>query len=107
MIADLLKNCKNKYLSEDIEKELLKAHPKQVIIEDTRFILYKVKYQYTTVRHNRKEGIKYFVLRSSNPSMNIEKVLLDWIESFNIENKHRQLSNVKFLESQCLGYIVI
>ena len=69
--------------------------------------MFEVKYQYTTNRNNKKEGIKYFFIDTFNPQHNIEAELNKWVIDYNEENKHRQISNVKFLESQCLGFLNI
>ncbi|WP_297994103.1 hypothetical protein [uncultured Clostridium sp.] len=99
----------NSYNLKEIQETLNKVHPKQIInkVGNLKFSLFKVKYQYTTNRNNKKEGIKYFFINTFNPQYNIKEELNKWVIDYNNENKHRQISNVKFLESQCLGFLNI
>jgi len=99
----------NSYNLKEIQETLNKVHPKQIInkVGNLKFSLFKVKYQYTTNRNNKKEGIKYFLIDTFNPQYNIEEELNKWVIDYNNENQHRQISNVKFLESQCLGFLNI
>lgn len=99
----------NSYNLKGIQEILNKAHPKQIInkVGNLRFSLFEVKYQYTTNRNNKKEGIKYFFIDTFSPQHNLEEELNKWVIDYNEENKHRQISNVKLLESQCLGYLNI
>lgn len=99
----------NSYNLKGIQETLNKVHPKQIInkVGNLKFSLFEVKYQYTTNRNNKKEGIKYFFIDAFNPQHNIEEELNKWVIDYNEENKHRQISNVKFLESQCLGFLNI
>ncbi|EQC1535488.1 hypothetical protein [Clostridium botulinum] len=99
----------NSYNLKTIENTLNKIHPKQIInkVDSFSITLHEANYEYTTVRGNKKQGTKYFLLNTLNPQANIEKELNGWVNNYNIENKHRQISNVKFLDSQCLGFINI
>lgn len=99
----------NSYNLKGIQETLNKVHPKQIInkVGNLKFSLFEVKYQYTTNRNNKKEGIKYFFIDTFNPQHNIEEELNKWVIDYNEENKHRQISNVKFLESQCLVFLNI
>jgi hypothetical protein len=88
---------------------LHKIHPKQIVLRfsDIPFMFHEVKYQYTTVRGNRKEGVKYFVFNTFSPEVDTKSELERWVVDFNKENPSRQLLNVKFLKSKCLGYSVL
>lgn len=99
----------NSYNLKGIQDTLNKVHPKQIInkVGNLKCGLFEVKYEYTTNRNNKKEGIKYFFLDTFNPQHNLENELNQWVIDYNNENKHRQISNVKFLGSQCLGYLNI
>ncbi len=91
------------------EKEiLLDINPKQVINNtNLSVVLYKVNYSYTTIRGNKKQGEKYFVLNGISPQMDMRKELDRYINDFNSKNPNRKLSNVKFLDSKCLGYLML
>ena len=91
------------------EMVLHKIHPKQIVlrIENNPFMFYKVEYEYTTIRGNKKQGIKYFVFNTYSPEKNMKKELEKHIDEFNKKNIERQLLNVKFLKSKCLGYAEI
>lgn len=96
--------------SDDIVKEnLIKLNPKQIINNmcDSIVSIYEVEYQYTTVRNNRKDGVKNFLVSTSSPEMNMTRDFNEYIKKYNIENPNRQLSNVKILGSQCLGFVRI
>lgn len=105
----VLKIGSKHFLDKNTEKILKEAHPLQFIpMLDTKpFMFYQAKYEYTTIRGNRKNGIKYFVFNSYSPEIDIPQKLEEWVKLFNKENPNRKLSNVKFLESQCLGYITL
>ena len=99
----------NSYNLKGIQDTLNKIHPKQIVnrVGNLKFSLFEVKYRYTTNRNNKKEGIKYFFIDTFNPQHNLEEELIKWVTDYNEDNKHRQISNVKFLESQCLGFLNI
>lgn len=99
----------NSYNLNVIQDTLNKVHPKQIVnrVENLKVSMFKVKYEYVTNRNNKKQGEKYFLLNILNPQANLEQELLIWKEDYNKLNEHRQISNVKLLESQCLGYINI
>lgn len=97
------------YNLKGIQDKLNSIHPKQIInkVGNLKFSLFEVKYQYTTNRNNKKEGVKYFFIDTFNPQYDMKEELNKWVIDYNEENKHRQISNVKFLESQCLGFLNI
>lgn len=100
----------NSYNLSKIQETLNKVHPKQVVNRlnfDCKISLHEVKYEYITNRSNKKEGIKYFLLNELNPNPDYNKELESFMKNYNEENKHRQISNVKFLDGKCLGYINI
>lgn len=99
----------NSYNLDVIQDTLNKIHPKQIMnkVGDFKITMFQVKYEYITNRNNKKQGEKYFLLNSLNPNPDLEKELNEWSVDYNKNNEHRQISNVKFLEGQCLGYISI
>ncbi|MBS4893809.1 MAG: hypothetical protein KHZ90_08540 [Veillonella parvula] len=103
------KYCKLNIIKNNYKDELLNAHPKQIVnkIDNIPLMIYKVNYSYTTVRGNKKEGVKYFIYNTFNPQINMEEELNSYIKEFNKENPNRNLLNVKFLNSQCLGYMTL
>jgi len=88
---------------------LHRIHPKQIImrLDDKPFMFYEVEYGYTTERDNKRKGVKYFIFNTYSPQIDMRSELEKWIEEFNKENPNRQLLNVKFLRSKCLGYTVL
>lgn len=99
----------NSYNLNLIQDTLNKIHPRQIVnrVENLKVSMFKVKYEYNTTRNNKKQGEKYFLLNTFNPQADLKAELDKWVEEYNDSNKHRQISNVKFLESQCLGYLNI
>lgn len=99
----------NSYNLIGIQDTLNKIHPKQIVnkVGNLTMSMFLVKYEYTTNRNNKKQGEKYFLLNTFNPQADLSLELESWVKDYNEENKHRQISNVKFLESQCLGYLNI
>lgn len=99
-------NC---YNLKGIESTLNKIHPKQIInkVGSVQVSLFEIKYSYKTSRGNEKQGTKYLVNNTVSPQLDYNNELNEWVEQYNSENKHRQISNVKFLGGQCLGYIWI
>jgi hypothetical protein len=90
-----------------MKDKLINIHPKQIVnrLGNITITMFEVKYQYTTVRGNKKEGSKTFMFNSPSPERDMNKELEYYILDYNKENPNRELSNVKFLESNCLGYV--
>lgn len=84
-------------------------HPKQMIVACDEVIrsLYKVKIQYVTKRKNTRDRFKYVITDKLNPNYKPEIEIQNWVKDYNESYEHRQISNVKILDSQCLGYIRI
>lgn len=99
----------NIYNLELIQNTINNIHPKQLInkVGDIKISLFEIKYSYKTNRGNEKQGVKYLVNNSINPQINYKKELNEWVIDYNSKNEHRQISNVKFLGGQCLGYICL
>ena len=97
----------DEYSKEQIRETMIhKIHPKQIVADITLSLtIYKVSYEYTTKRGNRKTGFKMLVFDRLNPSIDTKQALDKYVNDFNKDNTHRQLLNVKFLNSQCVGYI--
>lgn len=93
----------------EMENTLNKIHPKQIVnnANNTVISMFKVNYEYKTNRNNKRNGEKVFILNTYNPQTDLTEHLNKWVEDFNNENSHRQISNVKLLGSQCIGYINI
>lgn len=88
--------------------EYLKSlNPMQIVKPQIPINVFKVDYTYTTTRGNKKEGVKYFMVNSINPQQNCGLLLSSWVNEHNSKNKHRQLSNVKFLDSSLLMSLTI
>lgn len=99
----------NSYNLKTIQDTLNSIHPKQIInkVGNLKFSMFEVDYEYMTNRNNKKQGKKFFFIDTYDPQYALEEELNKWIEDYNSENEHRQISNVKFLGSQCLGYLNI
>lgn len=107
-------NVLQKYLSVATDNNIRlddvnNIHEKQFInkINNIPIVCYKVEYEYTTVRNNKKNGIKYFLFNSFSPEINMENQLEEYISKFNEDHPNRKLLNVKFLNSECLGYMTL
>lgn len=106
---EVMNSGEEMFSSDKIEDSLLhKIHPKQIINKTINMptVFYEVKYQYTTVRRNRKTGTKYFIFTGSNPQIDMENEFDKWVQEYNKNNPERQLLNVKLLKSKCLGFIL-
>lgn len=100
----------NSYNLLKIQEIMNNTHPKQIVNrigDDIKFSFHEIEYEYTTNRNNKRIGVKYFLLKGFNPRPDYKKELIDYVEYYNEINKHRQISNVKFLDGQCLGYLNI
>lgn len=98
------------YNLSEIQDTLNNIHPKQIVNKlgyEVKITLHEVKYEYTTNRNNKRTGVKYLLLDTFNPNPNYKKELEEFIEDYNKNNEHRPISNVKFLDGKCLGYINI
>lgn len=83
-----------------------KFHPKQVVLcNDRQLYFCEIEYSYSTNRNNDRVGKKIFVFNVSDLSkVDLQKDLLDkWISSFNKQNPHRQLFNLKLVDSRFLS----
>lgn len=88
--------------------EFLKSlNPMQIVKPQIPLNVFMVNYSYTTSRGNRKTGTKYFLVNNVNPQQNCEVLLNNWASNYNRANTHRQLSNVKFLDSSLLMSLTI
>lgn len=99
--------CKD-FTNENVEDMFLhQIHPKQIVtfFNADPFMFYETEYEYTTIRGNHKNAKKYFIFNTCSPEIDIKEKLFDYVKTFNKENPKRQLLNVKFLRSRCLGYI--
>lgn len=87
---------------DNLTKNILNVNDKQLVfnILQNPIMVFKVRYTYTTIRGNKKDGMKYFIENTTNPQFDIEDSFNKWIESYNKENKNRPLLNVKFLDSE-------
>lgn len=102
--------CDKEITNENVEDIFShKINPKQIVnrLDEKPFEFFKVDYAYTTQRGNQKQGTKYFVFNAYNPENDMEKELENYIKEFNKKNPKRQLLNVKFLGSRCLGYATL
>lgn len=115
LLSFVLKYGKKNFIDKEFTNEIVlekftyKIHPKQIIcrFDEKPFMFYIIKYEYTTMRGNKKNGIKYFIFNTYSPEKDMQQELNIWVKEFNIENPNRQLLNVKFLESRCLGYVAL
>lgn len=62
--------------------------------------VYKAEYSYKTIRGNKKENHKYIMANSHEEA---KFLFFDEINSFNRENAHRAISNVRLLGTAYLG----
>lgn len=93
---------------EDAMNYIKSLHPKQIVMcSEIPLYLFRVRYEYTTNRGNRKNGEKVFVVNTPSPEYNCEKLLESWATKHNKENKHRQISNVKFLDKRAKALLYI
>lgn len=99
----------NSYNLNVIQDTLNKVHPMQIVnkVDNLKVSLFEVNYEYTTTRGNSKKGKKYFLLNQFNPQADLQKELQEYTQDYNKNNEHRQISNVKFLDGQCLGFLSI
>ena len=99
----------NSYNLKGIQDKLNGIHPKQIVnrVGNLKFSMFEVKYEYLTNRNNKWQGEKVFLIDTYNPQIDLSVELNKWVEDYNKENVHRQISNVKFLDGQCIGYLNI
>lgn len=89
-------------IDNDIKNELQKAHPKQWLNEVIKIPIWKIKYEYTTVRNNHKIYYKYFIADETDWDL-IEPEFNFQLKCFNENNPERKLSNVQILDIKFLG----
>ncbi len=93
----------------DMENVINNINPNQLIkeVNNITISLYCFKYSYTTIRGNKKNGIKYILSDIIDPQRNLEKIMKEWVINFNKSHPYRVISNVKFLEGSLIGLIKI
>lgn len=106
--------------NEDLKVELSSIHPKQLICnEDIEFEIYKINYEYDTVRGNHRDDATKIMLKQKPINKNQQQIsdkvmqlykenivredFLNTIKKFNKENSKRALLNVKILGVAYLG----
>lgn len=97
---------KGHLINKNDKKILQKINPKQIVDNVSIDIsVFEVRYSYTTVRGNKKERVKIFIKDGLNPERDMMTDFNFYINNFNKNNQYRKLSNVKFLDSRCVGYM--
>lgn len=93
----------------DFKSFISSINPMQLIFHNCNInlMIFKVSYKYTTVRGNKKDGTKFFVVNTCNPEFNTKNLFYSWIDEFNKNNNNRSLSNVKFLDSESQVLLII
>lgn len=94
----------------EVEKLLNSLNPMQVINDlndDVHITIHRINYSYTTIRGNKKNGVKYLITNSLDPQINLKEKLDIWVKDFNKNKPYRAISNVKFLDGSCIGLISI
>lgn len=94
-----------KLITNNVFKLLSKVHPKQIINIGVQISVFKITYSYLTPRNNRKTGEKYLLTNYVNPQKDLTEDFNKWVEIHNKNNIHKQISNVKILDIECIGFI--
>lgn len=106
--------------NEELKDQLKNIHPKQLIFnEEISFEIYKVNYQYDTVRGNHKDNAEKIVIKQKAINKNTKEItdysmklykesnikieFINCIKKFNKENPVRALLNVEILSVSLLG----
>lgn len=66
--------------------------------------MYKISYSYKTVRGNKKENHRYILASCYE---NAEVNFINYINDFNKNNEYRKVSNVKILDTVCIGTVTL
>lgn len=102
-ILELLNESK---INDSKVEEVLHCHPKQIIDEELSIPVWKVNYTYTTARNNNKRAEKYMFLEENAWDL-IENNFKNYIKEFNERHPERKLSNVKILDAEFLGKLLV
>jgi hypothetical protein len=103
-----------------LKEELKNIHPKQLICnEDIAFDIYKINYEYDTLRGNHRDDATKIMLKQKPINKNkkqitdnsmklyqeniVKQEFIDTIKKFNNDNPKRALLNVKILGVVHLG----
>lgn len=86
--------------------EVLHCHPKQIINDELSIPVWKIIYTYTTARNNNKMVEKYIFLEESAWDL-VDNNFKQYIKEFNEKHPERKLSNVKILDAEFLGKLLV
>lgn len=96
--------------TEEYRAMLKKLHPKQILNAQLTIPLYRVRYNYETVRGNCRTGEKFFFSLSGEHDdfdLEIEMKLEDWVSDENQARAFRAISNVQILDIDRVAYATL
>lgn len=86
--------------------ELKEKNIKQFISTEIYIPVWKIIYSYKTARGNDKQGEKFLFHREDYWD-SVESEFMQYIKDYNEKNEYKKLSNVKILDCEYIGDIVL
>lgn len=93
-------------ITDEVKEELEDFHPSMFIGDKLTMNLFKVQFQYDTVRGNHKKTTKILLMNDTEglteyeASIMVESTFQTWVSNFNSLNPYKALSNVEILDIQ-------
>lgn len=102
-------------ITDEVRDMLKDCHPSMFIGDKLLINMFKVSFQYETMRGNSKESMKYILMNNIEglseyeASIMVESTFERWLDSFNKSYPYKALLNVKILsiESFCRAMIAL
>ena len=86
--------------------EVLECHPLQIASECVEIPVWKIEYSYQTQRGNNKTATKYLFLEEYSWDK-VENEFMKHIQNLNDKRPERKLSNVKILDANFMGKLIL
>lgn len=102
-ISDLQSIC---IYDDSVMEEFKNCHPKQIISKELPVPIWKVNYEYKTMRNNTRTATKYIILDESSWDR-VEEELCDYILKENEKHPERKISNVEILDIDFIGKVYL
>lgn len=102
-VTDLLSEIK---IDNSELTEVLQCHPLQIVSECMEIPVWKIEYSYCTQRGNNRTATKYLFLEE-NSWDKVENEFMKHIQNLNDKHPERKLSNVKILDTNFLGKLIL
>ncbi|AEB77240.1 hypothetical protein ADU80_09765 [Clostridium botulinum] len=107
---DIIDNSKFDFFADRYEgkfsnpkEEILKIHPRKILIDDISFDYWKIDFTYKTNRGNKKSKEKLMIVKKDEYKEDVKFKFIDHINNWNKQHPSKPLLNVQILNMFYLG----